>query len=59
MWWGVAADLAPQPVPKGNLRTAEVYEAVGATDLLIEPRERIVATWVVDDEVLGWAEVAR
>ncbi|MEM7675147.1 MAG: hypothetical protein AAF449_03990 [Myxococcota bacterium] len=59
LWWSVASDLYPHPVPHDRLRAARVEAPTGGYLVFIDPRLRIVTTWVVDGEVQGWAEVVR
>lgn len=59
LWWSVALDLDPYPVPQDELRVTDIQDRSGAYIILLDPRLRIVATWVVDGEVQGWTEVAR
>ena len=59
LWWSVAQDLYPRPVPQDELRVGTVDYQSGYHRLYLDPRLRIVSTWVVDGEVLGWSEVDR
>lgn len=59
LYWGTAMNLAPQPVPARIHGSHRVQTQSGLHDLWADPRKRIVYTWVIDDEVLGWAEVGR
>ena len=59
LWWSVADNLHPVAVPQSELHALPVRDAEGWIPALIDPRDRIVATWVVNGEVQGWAEVER
>ena len=59
LWWSVAPDLQPQPVPQDTLNIHPVSAGNGTRWIRLDPRLRIVATWVVDGEVQGWREVDR
>ncbi|MEL7371293.1 MAG: hypothetical protein AAFN74_20390, partial [Myxococcota bacterium] len=57
--WSVASDLHPYAVPHDRLHAVRVVQALGSQVVFLDPRLRIIATWVVDGEVQGWAEVVR
>ena len=59
LWWSVAPDLYPHPVPQSSISVAKVDRIFGAQQIFRDPRLRIVSTWVIDGEVVGWAEVPR
>ena len=59
LWWSVAFDLARHPAPQDALHVATIEQASGAIAMPHDVRDRIVATWVIDGEVQGWAEVLR
>lgn len=58
LWWSAARDLEPHPVPQGRRYVSRALDRGWAT-LWLDPRRRIVTTWVLDGEVLGWSEVVR
>ena len=59
LWWSVATDLYPYAVPAGELHVARIEPDMAGHIVLVDPRLRIIVTWVVDGEVQGWREVHR
>ncbi len=59
LWWSVADDLHPRPVPQDVIRSLPIQQAEGRFPTFMDPRLRIVTAWVVEGEVMGWSEVVR
>lgn len=59
LWWSTAEPLSRLPLPHTPLRAARIHTSSGSMALPADPRERLVAAWVLDSVVQGWMELPR
>lgn len=59
LWWSTAEPLSLLPLPHTPLRELPVQTGAGRVALPADPRDRVVATWLVDGVSQGWTELPR